>query len=384
MTQAFKVRIEAALSSRKEQALFRTVNAFDSVQQGQISIDGQSYINFSSNDYLGLASSQELKAAYQDSVTKYGIGSGASPLVTGHSRPHRSLESQLCEWLGYPRALLFGSGFSANQAVLFSLLEKGDLLLQDRLNHASLIEAGHLSPANMRRFKHNNMADLSRYLKRSQNTLVATESVFSMDGDIAPIDNLMELCHGSQSWSMIDDAHGIGVLGEDGRGARSLSKHRPDILVVTFGKAFGLNGAAVLCGDDMADYLTQFARHYIYSTAMSPAHAAALSKAASMIQTQHWRREKLRDLSEQLHHQVSDLHCLVETKTPIKPWMCGDADNAIKLSNALKEHGIWTTAIRPPTVPNNSARLRITLSAAHQESDIDTLSDSLRRSMEAL
>ncbi|MCJ2375409.1 8-amino-7-oxononanoate synthase [Vibrio sp. ZSDZ34] len=384
MTQAFKTRIEAALNARKDQALFRTVHAFDSVKQSQISIDGRSYINFSSNDYLGLASSDELKIAYQDSVTKYGIGSGASPLVTGHSTPHRSLESQLCEWLGYSRALLFGSGFSANQAVLFTLLEKGDLLLQDRLNHASLIEAGHLGPANMRRFKHNDMEDLSRYLNGSQNTLVATESVFSMDGDIAPIDALLEHCRASQSWSMIDDAHGIGVLGEDGRGARSLSEHRPDILVITFGKAFGLNGAAVLCGDDIADYLTQFARHYIYSTAMSPAHASALSKAASMIQTQHWRREKLFDLSEQLHNKVSDLHCLVETKTPIKPWLCGESNNAIDLSNALKEQGIWTTAIRPPTVPKNSARLRITLSAAHHESDIDTLSYSLMRSMEAL
>jgi 8-amino-7-oxononanoate synthase len=384
MTQAFNTRIEAALRSRKEQALFRTVNAFDSVQQSQISVDGRSYINFSSNDYLGLASSDELKVAYQDAVAKYGIGSGASPLVTGHSTPHRSLESQLCEWLGYSRALLFGSGFSANQAVLFTLLEKGDLLLQDRLNHASLIEAGHLGPANMRRFKHNDMADLSRYLDGSQNTLVVSESVFSMDGDIAPIDNLLEQCQASQSWSMIDDAHGIGVLGEDGRGAISLSKHRPDILVVTFGKAFGLNGAAVLCSDDTADYLTQFARHYIYSTAMSPAHAAALSKAASMIQTQHWRRDKLHDLSEHLHHRISGLHHLVETKTPIKPWMCGESSNAIDLSEALKAQGIWTTAIRPPTVPSNSARLRITLSAAHHQSDIDSLSNSLIRSMEAL
>lgn len=379
MKQAFNQRISSALTQRKQAGLNRSRTVIEQGNQSRLVVDGQSYINFSGNDYLGLAGSKELTQAWQQGLSLYGSGSGASPLVTGYSKPHADLESQLAEWLGFDCALLFNSGFSANQAVLFSLLEKGDTLLQDKLNHASLMEAGILSPATMKRFKHNDISHLAKLLTTSDNSpsLVVTEGVFSMDGDLSPLSDIAKVTKENNAWLMVDDAHGCGVLGSNGRGCCDFYQVTPDILVVTFGKGFGLSGAAVLCNQECGDYLAQFARHHVYSTAMPPAQAHALSHALLMIQQQEWRREKLKELNQQFESELTDFSGAVKTDTPIKPIIIGETRAAMTLSAALKNQGLWTTAIRPPTVPTGTARLRITLSANHSQQDIKQLTQAI-------
>ncbi|WP_102576916.1 8-amino-7-oxononanoate synthase, partial [Vibrio splendidus] len=264
----------------------------------------------------------------------------------------------------------FSSGFSANQALLFSLLEKDDSLLQDKLNHASLMESGMLSPATMKRFKHNDTQHLESLLSRSPQSLVVTEGVFSMDGDEAPLSQISNLTNQYDSWLAVDDAHGIGVLGDKGAGSCSAAQISPDMLVVTFGKAFGLSGAAILCSSEVGDYLTQFARHHVYSTAMPPSQAVALSHACQMIQTQEWRREKLQELGAIYSEQMSGVKGFIDTQTPIKPFVIGEAQAALSIAEELKRNQAWVTAIRPPTVPTGTARLRITLTANHSQKQI--------------
>ena len=379
MKRAFNQRISSALTQRKQTGLNRSRTVIEQGNQSRLVVDGQSYINFSGNDYLGLAGSAELAQAWQQGLSLYGSGSGASPLVTGYSKPHADLESQLAEWLGFDCALLFNSGFSANQAVLFSLFEKGDTLLQDKLNHASLMEAGILSPAMMKRFKHNDISHLTKLLTASDNSpsLVVTEGVFSMDGDLSPLSQIANVTKENNAWLMVDDAHGCGVLGNNGRGCCDFYQVTPDILVVTFGKGFGLSGAAVLCNQECGDYLAQFARHHVYSTAMPPAQAHALSHALSMIQQQEWRRDKFKELNQQFESELTGFLGAVKTDTPIKPIIIGEADKAMNVSAALKNQGLWTTAIRPPTVPTGTARLRITLSANHSQQDITQLTQAI-------
>ncbi|KAB2825872.1 8-amino-7-oxononanoate synthase [Aliivibrio finisterrensis] len=379
MKRAFNQRISSALTQRKQAGLNRSRTVIEQGNQSRLVVDGQSYINFSGNDYLGLAGSAELTQAWQQGLSLYGSGSGASPLVTGYSKPHADLEYQLAEWLGFDCALLFNSGFSANQAVLFSLLEKGDTLLQDKLNHASLMEAGILSPAMMKRFKHNDISHLTKLLTASDHSpsLVVTEGVFSMDGDLSPLSDVAKVTKENNAWLMVDDAHGCGVLGNNGRGCCDFYQVTPDILVVTFGKGFGLSGAAVLCNHECGDYLAQFARHHVYSTAMPPAQAHALSHALLMIQQQEWRREKLKELNQQFESELTGFSGAMKTDTPIKPIIIGEADKAMNVSAALKNQGLWTTAIRPPTVPTGTARLRITLSANHSQQDITQLTQAI-------
>ena len=379
---AFNSRIEKALADRRKQGLSRQLNVLNSVGRSEIECDSKVYSNFSSNDYLGLANDPELVSAWQYGLSQYGAGSGASPLVTGFSAAHRNLESQLCEWLGYERAILFSSGFSANQALLFSLLDKSDTLIQDRLNHASLMEAGALSSATMKRFKHNDLHHLKSLLSSTTNSLVVTEGVFSMDGDQAPLVDIAVLTQQHDAWLAVDDAHGIGVLGESGSGSCAALGVKPEILVVTFGKAFGLSGAAILCSKEVGDYLTQFARHHVYSTAIPPAQAHALSTACTMIQTQQWRRDKLNELQSIYHEGVKDLAGYIETNTPIKPFMVGQSEQAVSIANRMKEGGIWMTAIRPPTVPVGTARLRITLTANHSSEQVSQLTHSLKSALE--
>ncbi len=381
MKQAFNQRISSALTQRKQAGLNRSRRVIEQGNQSRLVVDGQAYINFSGNDYLGLAGSKELTQAWQKGLSLYGCGSGASPLVTGYSKPHADLESQLAEWLGFDCALLFNSGFSANQAVLFSLLEKGDTLLQDKFNHASLMEAGMLSPATMKRFKHNDISHLTKLLTTSDYSpsLVVTEGVFSMDGELSPLSDIATVAKDNSAWLMVDDAHGCGVLGYNGRGCCDFYQVTPDILVVTFGKGFGLSGAAVLCNQECGDYLAQFARHHVYSTAMPPAQAHALSHALSMIQQQEWRREKLNELSQQFESDLGDFSGVVKTQTSIKPIIIGEANAAIDMSDKLKAQGLWTTAIRPPTVPTGTARLRVTLSTNHSPQDIKQLTQAITK-----
>jgi 8-amino-7-oxononanoate synthase len=382
---AFNSRIKEALATRQSQGLTRTLRPVLSGNQVDIEYNGCRFLNFSNNDYLGLANDAELVRYWQQGLTRYGAGSGASPLVTGFSSAHKKLEHQLCEWLGYERAILFNSGFSANQAVLFTLLKKGDHLLQDRLNHASLMEAGVLSNASMTRFKHNDITHLSQCLDSDVPTLVVTEGVFSMDGDRAPLENIAQVLQTHTNTSlMVDDAHGIGVLGPDGSGSCRLSGIHPELLVVTFGKAFGMSGAAIMCRAEMGDYLTQFARHHVYSTAMPPAQAYALSHAIKIIQSQQWRRDKLLELQHIYQSYLGHLPNYIETVTPIKPFLMGGTEKALKAAEAMRQLGIWLTAIRPPTVPVGSSRLRITLTAAHSIEQVKTLCIGLNRIMEDL
>ncbi|MCC8254237.1 8-amino-7-oxononanoate synthase [Vibrio campbellii] len=381
---AFKSRIESALADRKAQGLNRSMSVVFSGNQSILEYEGRRYINFSSNDYLGLANDQALVRAWQQGLSVYGSGSGASPMVTGFSAAHSNLEAALTEWLGYERAILFGSGFSANQALLFTLLEKSDVLIQDRLNHASLMEAGMLSPAKMKRFKHNDIAHLKSQLSSEDNHLVVTEGVFSMDGDCAPLADIAEVTSSHDAWFAVDDAHGIGVLGESGGGSCELAKVKPELLIVTFGKAFGMSGAAILCDHATGDFLTQFARHHVYSTAIPPAQAYALTHAVAMIQEQSWRREKLTELNEVYRDGLQDLDGFVETQTSIKPFMIGESELALQVASACRQNGIWVTAIRPPTVPKGTSRLRITLTANHTNEQIKTLSMALKQALGAL
>ncbi|MGP8304639.1 8-amino-7-oxononanoate synthase [Vibrio sp. YIC-376] len=379
----FKARIESAISYRKEQGLNRSLNLVFAGNQSILEHEGKRYINFSSNDYLGLANDQALVRAWQQGLSVYGSGSGASPMVTGFSAAHSNLEAALTEWLGYERAILFGSGFSANQALLFTLLEKSDVLLQDRLNHASLMEAGALSPAKMKRFKHNDLDHLISLLDRGSNHLVVTEGVFSMDGDCSPLEEIAKLTQANDAWLAVDDAHGIGVLGETGGGSCERANVKPEILVVTFGKAFGMSGAAILCDRVTGDFLTQFARHHVYSTAMPPAQAFALTHAVSIVQQQGWRREKLTELSDYYRECLQDIEGFVDTLTPIKPFIIGESEQAISVGESCRKNGIWVTAIRPPTVPAGTSRLRITLTANHTKDQIKTLSHALKQALGA-
>ncbi|WP_441256942.1 8-amino-7-oxononanoate synthase [Vibrio sp. Vf1514] len=379
---AFNSRIHQALADREQQGLRRSLQVLERSNQTLLAQRGQRYINFSSNDYLGLASDTALAHAWQQGLSLYGCGSGASPLVTGFSEAHQTLERTLCEWLGFERAVLFGSGFSANQALLFTLLQKGDLLLQDKLNHASLMEAGLLSSAQMKRFQHNDVDHLTRLLDEQVTTLVVTEGVFSMDGDQAPLAEI-QAALGSNAWLAVDDAHGVGVLGERGAGSCQAAGIKPQVLVVTFGKAFGLSGAAILCDAALGDYLTQFARHHVYSTAMPPAQAHALTHAAGMIQSEAWRRDKLAELSALYHELLCDVPGFVATQTPIKPFVLGSAQRALHVASAMREAGLWMTAIRPPTVPSGSARLRITLTAHHTPQQVQQMADTLKQCVEA-
>ncbi|HHF3074451.1 8-amino-7-oxononanoate synthase [Vibrio diabolicus] len=378
---AFKSRIESALADRKAQGLNRSMNVVFSGNQSILEYEGRRYINFSSNDYLGLANDQALVRAWQQGLSVYGSGSGASPMVTGFSAAHSNLEAALTEWLSYERAVLFGSGFSANQALLFTLLEKSDVLIQDRLNHASLMEAGALSPAKMKRFKHNDIEHLKSLINSEDNHLVVTEGVFSMDGDCAPLADIAEVVRSHDAWFAVDDAHGIGVLGQSGGGSCELAAVKPEILIVTFGKAFGMSGAAILCDRATGDFLTQFARHHVYSTAMPPAQAYALTHAVSMVQEQSWRREKLTELSEVYRDSLSDVEGFVETQTSIKPFVIGESDLALRVAGACRQNGIWVTAIRPPTVPKGTSRLRITLTANHTDEQVKTLSMALKQAL---
>ena len=383
----FEQRIAQQLQGRQQAGLSRSLHTLNMGSNAQLMNEKhQSFVNFSSNDYLGLSQDPELCQAWQQGLTKYGCGSGASPLVTGFSSAHANLEAKLCEWLGFERAVLFSSGFSANQAMLFALLQSGDVLIQDKLNHASLIEAGLLSATEMVRFKHNDVHQLNQQLQKTANdhksALVVTEGVFSMDGDQSDLASIHQICLNHQSWLAVDDAHGIGVLGDAGAGSCAAMGIKPNILVVTFGKAFGLSGAAILCDRNTGDYLTQFSRHHVYSTSIPPSQAFALSHAIEMIQTQQWRRDKLQDLNGYYQEGLENIAGYVATKTTIKPFICGSNDKVMHFSDQLKQQGFWVGAIRPPTVAKNSARLRITLTANHSVEQVMQLTALLSEVVE--
>lgn len=373
-------KIAQGLQRRRDAAAYRIRQVNEGANGRWLQSGERQYLNFSSNDYLGLSQNDEVIAAWQQGARRYGVGSGGSGHVTGYSQPHARLEQQLADWLGYPRALLFISGYAANQAVLTALTDADDRILADKLSHASLLEAAVHSPAQLRRFQHNQPEALQNLLIKpcQGQTLVVTEGVFSMDGDSAPLAALQQQTSAAGGWLLVDDAHGIGVHGEGGRGSCWLQGVQPELLVVTFGKAFGLSGAAVLCQEPVAEYLLQYARHLIYSTAMPPAQACALKAALFQVQQGDALRQQLQQRIRQFRTAAAHLPLqLGASKTAIQPLLVGDNQQSLIWAEQLRAAGLWVTAIRPPTVPPGSARLRITLSAAHQPEDIDRLLEVL-------
>ncbi|NCH62462.1 8-amino-7-oxononanoate synthase [Cronobacter turicensis] len=376
----WQARIDTALRAREASHSLRRRVVCTPAAGGALVHQGVRYRNFSGNDYLGLSQHPALISAWRQGAEMFGVGSGASGHVSGYSGAHQSLENALAQWLGFDRALLFISGFAANQAVVAALMQQPDRILADRLSHASLLEAASHSPATLRRFAHNAPGALAALLDKPCDglTLVFTEGVFSMDGDRAPLADIAGLAQSAQTLLMVDDAHGIGVLGREGRGSCDVAGVRPDLLLVTFGKAFGLSGAALLCSESMADYLLQTARHLIYSTAMPAAQACALDAALTVVREGDDLRARLARNIIRFRAGASQLPLtLADSQTAIQPLIVGENSAALTLAEKLRERGCWATAIRPPTVPAGTARLRLTLSAAHQDDDIDALLEAL-------
>jgi len=378
--------LAGALALRRARHLYRQRRIIDGPQGPHLRCNGDSLLSFCSNDYLGLANHPRLIQALQQGAEHYGVGSGSSHLISGHSRAHHELELALADFCGQARALLFSTGYMANFGVITTLVDRHDIVCQDKLNHASLIDAAQLSGAQLQRYTHGNMEMLQHALAKNtqQNSLIASDGVFSMDGDIAPLPKLLALAEQHDSWLLLDEAHALGVIGKQGRGSLEyFSLPTPSdrlITVGTLGKAFGTSGAFVAGSDDLVETLIQQARSYIYTTALSSAIAHATLTSLELINTEDWRREHLQMLIQRFRHGAQQLSLpLMPSETPIQPLLLGDSELALQYSERLIQQGILISAIRPPTVPQGKARLRITLSATHQEEDVDKLLDALSK-----
>jgi 8-amino-7-oxononanoate synthase len=375
-------QLQTELDERVAQGLLRTRRTLDTPQSPHITVDGKPYLAFCSNDYLGLASHPQLITAMQQGARQWGVGAGAAHLVSGHFEPHHQLEQQLAAFVGKPAALLFSTGYMTNLGVVQALVGKGDTVFADKLNHSSLNDAMLLARADVQRYRHGDMAQLAQMLAKTQSgrKLVITDAVFSMDGDIAPLPELLALCEQYDAWLYVDDAHGFGVLGKQGRGSLShFGLDSPRIIyMATLGKAAGVSGAFVAAEQVVIDTLVNHARSYVYTTATPPSLSVALLQSLQLIEQGDERRTHLQRLIERLRKGLSGLPWqLMPSDTAIQPLLIGDNHLALKLSEGLRERGIWVAAIRPPTVPQGTARLRITLSAAHTESDVQQLVGAL-------
>jgi 8-amino-7-oxononanoate synthase len=374
--------LQRDLDERAAQGLLRQRRTLETPQSPHIIVDGKPYLAFSSNDYLGLANHPQLIAALQQGAATWGVGAGAAHLVNGHFTPHHQLEQSLAAFVGKPAALLFSTGFMANLGVVQALVGKDDTVFADKLNHASLNDAMLLSRATMQRYRHGDMAQLDSLLAKqhSGRKLVITDAVFSMDGDIAPLPELLALCEKHDAWLLVDDAHGFGVLGAQGCGSLSyfgLESARL-ILMGTLGKAAGVFGAFVAAEQVVIDTLVNQARSYVYTTATPPALSVALLESLQLIAQGDALRTHLQRLIAMLRKGLGDLPWqLMPSDTAIQPLLIGDNKRALALSEGLRARGIWVAAIRPPTVPQGTTRLRITLSAAHTEEDVERLIGAL-------
>ena len=374
--------LAARLAERRAADLYRQRPLLESPQGPEVVVDGQRLLAFCSNDYLGLANHPEVIAAWQTGAERWGVGGGASHLVVGHSTPHHQVEEALAELTGRPRVLLFSTGYMANLGAITALVGQGDTVLQDRLNHASLLDGGLLSGARFNRYLHNEPASLaSRLDKAVGNTLVVTDGVFSMDGDLADLPALADVARARGAWLMVDDAHGLGILGTQGGGIVEhfgLGVEDVPVLIGTLGKACGTAGAFVAGSEELIEALVQFARPYIYTTSQPPALACATLKSLELLRRETWRREHLTALIRQFREGAQQIGLqLMDSPTPIQPIVIGDSAQALRLSRMLRERGLLVTAIRPPTVPAGSARLRVTLSAAHSEAQVQLLLNAL-------
>ena len=380
--------IRTDIEEQKAKSRHRQLVCTSTASQGnEIVIKGKSYLNFSSNDYLGLNNHSQINKALQDGVDKFGTCSSSSSLVTGYHYAHQALEDDICQWLNKPKCMLFSSGFTANLA-LFHALGKNEQshFYLDKLSHASMIDGAYQSKAKVKRFNHNNIEQLTKLLNSSEqstgtgnNKLIASEGVFSMDGCQAKVMELAQLAKTSSAWLYLDDAHSIGVIGNKGQGSNSIANI--DITMATFGKAIATSGAFLACDENLHEYLVNFSRHYIYSTAISPAMAWATRKSIELIQSDHWRREKIVELSELFSDLLTPEVELVVTQSSIHAIIIGDEKKALRVSEQLKKQGVWLTAIRPPTVAVNSSRLRVTICAYHNTQDIKYLAECINKAI---
>ncbi|MGS2724372.1 8-amino-7-oxononanoate synthase [Porticoccus sp. GXU_MW_L64] len=370
-----------ALQQRKAAHLYRQRYQLQSAAGPEVIVDGQPCLGFCSNDYLGLANHPEVVAALQKSAAEYGVGSGASHLIYGHSSEHHALEEELSAFTGRPRALLFSTGYMANMGTIAALTDRGDTVLEDRLNHASLLDGGLLSRADFQRYRDNHDLEKRLSKRHSGGKLVVTDGVFSMDGNIAKMPELAAICGKHNAWLMVDDAHGFGVLGQNGGGCAEhfgLNPEQLPILVGTLGKGFGTFGAFVAGSEALIETLIQFARPYIFTTAMPPAVAAATRASLRLLQTENWRREKLQKLIVRFRNGARQIGLqLMDSQTPIQPLLLNDDALTAQVGQQLRDRGILVGAIRPPTVPKGTGRLRITLSAEHNEQQVDRLLQQL-------
>ncbi|RJX82972.1 8-amino-7-oxononanoate synthase [Pseudomonas sp. LS-2] len=376
--------LSARLAARRAEHLYRQRPLLESPQGPEVVVDGKPLLAFCNNDYMGLANHPDVITAWKAGAQRWGVGGGASHLVIGHSTPHHELEEALADLTGRPRALLFSNGYMANLGAVTALVGQGDTVLEDRLNHASLLDAGLLSGARFSRYLHNDADSLASRLEKSVgDTLVVTDGVFSMDGDIADLPALAKVAKAKNAWLMVDDAHGFGPLGSNGAGIVEhfgLSMDDVPVLIGTLGKSFGTAGAFVAGSEALIETLIQFARPYIYTTSQPPALACATLKSLELLRTEHWRREHLRALIKQFRDGAQAIGLeLMDSFTPIQPILIGDSGRAVRLSQMLRERGLMVTAIRPPTVPAGSARLRVTLSAAHSEAQVQLLLEALEQ-----
>ena len=375
-------QLEHDLDERAARGLLRQRRKLETPQSPHIIVDSKPYLAFCSNDYLGLANHPQLIAALQQGAQEWGAGAGAAHLVSGHFAPHQQLEDRLAAFVGKPAALLFSTGYMANLGVVQALAGKGDTVFADKLNHASLNDAMLLSRATVKRYRHGDRAQLAQLLAQTESgrKLVITDAVFSMDGDFAPLRELLALCEQHDAWLYVDDAHGFGVLGQQGRGslAHFGIAARRIIYMATLGKAAGVSGAFVAAEQAVIDTLVNHANSYVYTTAAPPALSVALLQSLQLIEQGDALRAHLHDLIAQLRAGLSDLPWpLMPSETAIQPLLIGDNRQALALSEALRARGIWVAAIRPPTVPQGTARLRITLSAAHSAADVERLIGAL-------
>jgi len=375
----FADRLAAARADRAARDALRPRREIEGREGARVLVDGRQLTSFCGNDYLGLGQHLDVVAAMQEAAAWHGVGSTGSPLVTGHHVEHALFEREMAAWLGYERALFFGSGYQANLAVMQSLLEAGDTCVQDKLNHACLIDGARLAGCELKRYPHADVEAAMRQLmsRRDGAAMLATDGVFSMDGDAAPLADLALVARAQDALLYVDDAHGIGVLGPEGRGSLAvagLGAREVPLLLVPLGKAFGGQGAVLLGSAALIGHIAETARPYLFSTAPAPAMAAAMRASLRLIRTESWRRAKLASVVMRFRRGASARGLpLQESFTPIQPIVLGENAKALAAARTLEERGYLVTAIRPPTVPEGQARLRITLSVDHSEADVDGL-----------
>ena len=380
-------RLARAQAERARQSLLRRLRCVESVDGAYLQIGGKRLLNFASNDYLGLAQHPALREALVGAAAQWGVGASAAHLLGGHRDAHAALEDALARWTGRERALLFSTGYMANLGVLATLLDANDLCVQDKLNHASLLDAARLAGGELKRYPHADVAGAARQLGTRPGipALLATDGVFSMDGDRAPLRELAALCQAQRATLLVDDAHGLGVLGAAGAGsvaAAGLSQGEVPVLMATLGKGLGVAGAFVAGSAALIDGLVQGARTFVYTTALPPALAAASLAAIDIARFEGWRRDRLTRLIAQFRHGAAARGIgLLASPTPIQPVRVGDSAAAQALSARLEDAGFFVPAIRPPTVPQGHARLRVALSALHTESDVERLLDALAQAL---